>query len=83
MDFEVDRKFGGVLQFAVNSLASRTISKHSNKYGWFTSQTHTGKNGKMLTTITAYRIVSGTSGGDSSAQSQQRMMLGSLPKAER
>lgn len=74
MDFDVDRKFGGVLQIAVNSLASRTITKHSNKYGWFTSQTHTGKNGKMLTTITAYRIAAGT-GGDTSAHAQQRMML--------
>ena len=46
MDFDVDRKFGGVLQIAVNSLASRTITKHSNKYGWFTSQTHTGKKAK-------------------------------------
>ena len=69
-----DVKFGGILQFTTNTLASRTVSRHSNKYGWFTSQTLTGRNGKMLTTITAYRVTSSTSGIES-AYAQQRVML--------
>jgi hypothetical protein len=69
LDYDEDRKFGGILQFTTHNLASRTISKHSNKYGWFTSQTHTGRNGTMLTTITAYRVTAGT-GGTTSARSR-------------
>jgi hypothetical protein len=67
-------KFGGILQFTTNILASRTVSRHSNKYGWFTSQTITGRNGKLLTTITAYRVTS-SSLGTASAYAQQRVML--------
>lgn len=74
MDYGGERKFGGVLQIATNNLASRTITTHSDKYGRWSSQTHAGKRGTMLTTISAYRVIDGCK-GPASAYSQQRAML--------
>ena len=75
VNFGMDRKRGGVLQMAVNNLATRTIAQYSDPYGRFTSQTHTGRNGTLLlTTISAYRVGE-TSQGPASAHAQQRVML--------
>ncbi len=52
VDYGTDWKPGGTFQVAVENLATRTISSFSDKYGRFTSQTHTGCNG--LTTISGY-----------------------------
>jgi hypothetical protein len=54
--YDGDIKYGGVLQIATDNLASRTVTSFSDKYGRWTSQTHSGKRGILLTTITAYRV---------------------------
>ena len=69
-----DYKPGGVLQFAVNNLATRTVEKYSDPMGRFTSQSFIGKNGKVLSAIAAYRVVEGTH-GPASASAQQRLQL--------
>ncbi len=74
IDHGSDYKRGGVLQLAVNNLATRTISKHSDALKKFTCQTHTGRNGKKLTTITGYRVCEGSK-GPASTLAQQRAML--------
>jgi hypothetical protein len=75
ISFGIDRKRGGVLQMAVGNLATRTIKQHTDPYGRFTSQTHTGQDGMKLTTISAYRVCGGSQQGPSSAYAQQRAML--------
>jgi hypothetical protein len=72
--YEGNIKFGGVLQLATDNLASRTTSSHSDKYGRWTSQTHIGQKGAVLTTISAYRVATGCK-GPTSAYAQQRSML--------
>lgn len=74
IDYGSDRKFGGVLQMATDNLASRTVTTYSDRYGRWTSQTHSGKKGTMLTTISAYRVADGCK-GPSSSYAQQRAML--------
>jgi exonuclease III len=74
INFGTDRKRGGVLQMSINNLATRTIASYSDPYGRFTSQTHIGKNGNLLTIITGYRV-GDTSQGPASAYAQQRAML--------
>ncbi len=74
INFGTDRKRVGVLQMTVNNLATRTISQYSDPYGRFTSQTHMGKNGVLLTTIVAYQVGE-NSKGPASAYAQQRAML--------
>jgi hypothetical protein len=50
------------------------VKSFSDKYGRWTSQTHSGKRGILLTTITAYRVTAGSK-GPTSAHAQQRAML--------
>jgi hypothetical protein len=74
INYESDRKRGGVLQFAVHNLANRVIDVFSDKYGRFTGQTFIGRNERTVHVITAYRVVEGQA-GPSSAYAQQRAML--------
>ena len=74
LSFESDWKPGGICQIALENLATRTISNFSDKYGRYTAQTHIGRNGRKMTTITAYCVLEGCQ-GPSSAYSQQRAML--------
>ncbi len=43
-------------------MPTRTISKFSDQLGRFTSQSHIGRNGQILTTIAAYWVCDGNSG---------------------
>jgi hypothetical protein len=74
LNYEGDRKRGGIFQFATQNLATRTTETFSDPYGRFTSQTFIGKNNKKLVVITAYRVVEGAA-GPFSAYAQQRAML--------
>ena len=74
INYGTDRKRGGVMQMAMNNMATRVIAHHSDPYGRFTSQTHTGKNDSLLTTITGYQVCE-SSQGPASAYAQQRAML--------
>ena len=74
LNFGSDWKPGGTCQIATDNLATRTVSTFSDKYGRFTAQTHTGCNGRRLTTILGYCVLDSCR-GPSSAFSQQRAML--------
>ena len=74
INYQSDYKRGGVLQFALHKLAPRTVNQHQDHLGRFTSQTFIGRNSKMLTLITAYRVPDGCK-GPSSSYAQQRAML--------
>ncbi len=60
LEYGKDYKRGGVFQFSINQLATRTVAYHHDKYGRFTSQTFIGKKGKRLTVIAAYRTTEGS-----------------------
>ena len=74
VDYGTDWKPGGTLQITVEGLATRTIEQFSDQLGRFTSQTHVGKQGRKLTTISGYRVIEGCR-GPASAYAQQRAML--------
>ena len=75
LTYSGDIKYGGVLQFATNNLASRTVASHSDRYGRWTSQTYSGRQGVLLTTITAYRVANGCNGPHSAFYEKRSMLV--------
>ena len=47
---------------AIGNLAARMVSKHSDIYGRFTSQTNIGQGGHKLTSISGYRVCKNQAG---------------------